>query len=60
MFSYIRGSEWIIILVIVLILFGPTQLPKLMKVLGEALRAFKKSSSGDDGDEGTSPGDGKA
>jgi sec-independent protein translocase protein TatA len=48
MFSSIRGMEWIVILIIVLIFFGPTQLPKLMKMLGEGIRTFKKSLSEDE------------
>ena len=35
-------AEWIIILVIVLLLFGGSQLPKLARNLGEAQKEFKK------------------
>ena len=38
-------TELIIILVIVLLLFGSTRLPKLAKSLGEASREFKKGSN---------------
>ena len=38
----ISVQELLIVLVIVLIIFGPTQLPKLMKSLGESLKSFKK------------------
>ena len=48
MFSSIRGMEWIVILVIVLVIFGPSQLPKLMKTIGEGFRALKKAASDDD------------
>jgi len=34
-------SEWIIILVVVLVLFGGSQLPKLAKNLGKAQKEFK-------------------
>lgn len=36
------GSEWIIILVIVLVLFGPTQIPKLAKMLGKSKKALEE------------------
>lgn len=42
------GWEWIVILVIVLILFGPSQLPKLSKMIGDSIRSLKKASSGED------------
>lgn len=35
------GPEWIIILVVVLVLFGGAQLPKLAKNLGKAQKEFK-------------------
>lgn len=43
-------SFWhlIIILVIVLLLFGPNRLPTLGKSVGEAIRGFKKGLEGDE------------
>lgn len=38
----------LIILVIVLIIFGPGKLPEIGKGLGESIRGFKKAISGDD------------
>lgn len=35
--------HWIIVLVVVLLLFGPKRLPDLAKGLGEAIREFKKA-----------------
>ena len=35
-------AEWIIILVVVLLLFGGSQLPKLARNLGQAQKEFKK------------------
>lgn len=35
-------AEWIIVLVVVLLLFGGTQLPKLARNLGQAQKEFKK------------------
>ncbi|MFH1737181.1 MAG: twin-arginine translocase TatA/TatE family subunit [Actinomycetota bacterium] len=37
-------NELIVILVIVLIIFGPTKLPQMGKAIGESIRALKKSS----------------
>jgi len=42
------GSEWLIIGVIVLLLFGGSQLPKLARSLGEAQKEFKKGTDHDD------------
>ncbi len=38
-------SEILIILVIVLILFGPKKLPELARGLGQSIREFKKGAS---------------
>jgi sec-independent protein translocase protein TatA len=35
------GPEWIIVLVIILLVFGGAQLPKLAKNLGKAQKEFK-------------------
>ena len=36
------GPEWIVVLVIVLLLFGSSQLPKLARSLGQAQKEFKQ------------------
>lgn len=41
------GTELVLILLIVLILFGGTRLPSLARGLGQAIREFKKASSED-------------
>jgi sec-independent protein translocase protein TatA len=41
-------TEWIIILVIVLILFGWNRIPQLGKGLGEGIRNFRSSLQGDE------------
>jgi sec-independent protein translocase protein TatA len=43
-------SAWhmILLLVIVMIFFGPSRLPGLGKSLGEAIRGFKKGINGDE------------
>ena len=38
---FIRGWEWIIILVVLLLIIGPTQIPKLAKSAGSAFGFFK-------------------
>lgn len=35
------GSEWIIIALVVLLLFGGKKIPELMKGLGKGVRSFK-------------------
>lgn len=35
--------HWVVVLVIVLIIFGPGKLPSLGKSLGDAIKGFKKS-----------------
>ena len=42
MFAFLDGPELIIVAVIVLVLFGGAQLPKLAKNLGPAQKEFKK------------------
>ncbi|MCD8310150.1 MAG: twin-arginine translocase TatA/TatE family subunit [Prevotellaceae bacterium] len=36
------GTEWIIILIVVLLLFGGKKVPELMKGLGKGVRSFKE------------------
>jgi sec-independent protein translocase protein TatA len=43
--------EIVVILVIVLIVFGPKRLPDLGRSLGRGMREFKDSVTGDDKDE---------
>lgn len=45
------GPEWIVVLVVVLVLFGGSQLPKLAKGLGSAQREFKKGLETDADDD---------
>ena len=44
-------TEIIIILVIVLLLFGGSKIPELMRGLGQGMREFKKGASDLDDDE---------
>ena len=50
------ATELIIILLIVVVLFGANKLPQLGKGLGEGIRSFKKSFSGDDEEKPSSSG----
>jgi len=36
------GPEWIIVLVVILVLFGGSQLPKLARSMGQASKEFRK------------------
>ncbi len=47
------GDDLIVILVAVVVLFGGSQLPKLAKNTGEALREFRKAHT--DAEAGTTP-----
>jgi sec-independent protein translocase protein TatA len=38
------GSEWIIILVIVLIIFGAGKLPQIGGAIGQSIREFREAS----------------
>ena len=40
------GSEWIIIFVVILIIFGPKSLPKVGQAIGRGIREFKDASEG--------------
>ena len=51
----IGATELIIVLVIVLIIFGPKKLPQLGRSLGGGLREFKNSVSGKGDDEDDEP-----
>jgi sec-independent protein translocase protein TatA len=44
----LEGSDLLIVAVIVLVLFGGSQLPKLARSLGEAQRELKKAMTDDD------------
>jgi len=46
MLQSIGVTEWLIIALIVVLLFGGKKIPELFKGLAEAIREFKKSSKG--------------
>ena len=43
-------TELLIILAVVVILFGPSQIPKLTKMFGKSVKNFKDGMAGDNGD----------
>jgi len=45
MLSGLRGGEWLIILVVVLLLFGARKLPELARSLGASAKEFRKGVS---------------
>jgi sec-independent protein translocase protein TatA len=51
-------SEWLLILLIILLLFGAKRLPEIAKSLGKGIREFKKAIKGED-DEPSDPHDPK-
>lgn len=52
-------TELIIILVIVLLLFGPGRIARIAGELGKGIRSFKDSVSSDEGDESEEDGEKK-
>lgn len=53
MFSSIGPLEIILVVVVLLIIFGPKRLPSLGKSLGTGMREFKESITGEDKHEQT-------
>jgi sec-independent protein translocase protein TatA len=47
-------QELLVILVIALVIFGPSKLPQIGSGLGKAIRDFKKGVSGDEGEDASS------
>jgi sec-independent protein translocase protein TatA len=46
-----RGAEWIVILVIVLLLFGPGRIGKIAGELGRGIRNFREGLGKDKSDD---------
>lgn len=49
----IGTPELLLTLLIVVILFGPSQIPKLGKLFGKSIKGFRDGLSGDDSEAGT-------
>ena len=45
------GMEWVIILVVVLLLVGPSRLPQLGKSIGKTMKAIRDGVDGKGGDD---------
>ena len=54
----IGTQELIIILIVVIIIFGPTQIPKLTKMFGKSVKSFKDGM--EDAEAGDAPEEEKA
>ncbi len=42
--------HWLVLLVVIMLLFGPSRLPSIGKNLGEAIRGLKNGLTGNDDD----------
>jgi len=49
------GNEWLIVVIIALVLFGGSQIPKLARNLGSAQKEFKKGFSEANADDDETP-----
>ena len=45
------GMEWVIVLIIVLLLFGPGRIGKIAGELGKSIKAFRDGLNGDQADD---------
>jgi sec-independent protein translocase protein TatA len=52
------GWEWIIILVIVVLLFGPGRIGKISGEIGRSIKAFREGLGGDTNDDQSTDSDG--
>jgi len=51
MFSSVGTTEWIIIALIVVLLFGGKKIPEFFRGLGQSVKEFKKASKDDEKDK---------
>jgi len=52
--------HWLILLVVVMLLFGPSRLPSIGKNLGEAIRGLKQGLSGNEDEHAKLPPNGES
>lgn len=43
-----RGTEWIVILLIVILVFGPGRIGKVAGEIGKSIKSFREGLSGED------------
>lgn len=58
--SMFSGSEWLIVVIVALVLFGGSQIPKLARSLGQAQKEFKDGLSEGAEEESTKDSDAKS
>jgi sec-independent protein translocase protein TatA len=56
MFAFLEGPELLIVLAILVLVFGASQLPKLARSFGQAQREFKNGLADAPADKGDSSG----
>jgi len=49
------GNEWIIVVIVAVVLFGGSQIPKLARSLGQAQKEFKQGISEGQSEDGETP-----
>ena len=55
MFAFLEGPELLIVLAIVVVIFGSSQLPKLARSLGQAQKEFKAGLTDQDSPKPSDP-----
>ncbi|HAV77728.1 MAG TPA: twin-arginine translocase TatA/TatE family subunit [Anaerolineae bacterium] len=53
-----RGAEWIIILIIIVLLFGPGRIGKISGEIGRSIKAFRDGLSSDKENDQSTDSDG--
>ncbi len=48
MFGRLGGAEWIIILIIIILVFGPGRIGKVAGELGKSIKSFREGLSGEE------------
>ena len=52
-------NELLLILLIVVIVFGPTQIPKLTRMMGKSVKQFKEGLDEEESESGKDAGEGE-
>ena len=53
-----RGAEWVVILIIILLLFGPGRIGKVAGELGKGIKAFRDGIANSDDDKNSKDANG--